>query len=234
MESKLKLEKMKNLLLKLKKLANDFGLEFNAKKFNVVFIPKEEVILYLYLIGCPDKEYPKYGKTQVQRMKNIEKFLKSKEFSVLKRKYAGTIIEKKALNNIRLNQIRNNQTRRKCFKIVSNLKKRKDLTALLPIIKNQKERKFLLNVILFHEWIHTLLLENGIYFQRKTIAKWYLDEGLVSYMQLFSEKGKSNLGNKANNYKNSNVRKGFLIWNKLLKDKLTPKERHNAILARKI
>jgi hypothetical protein len=53
-------------------------------------------------------------------------------------------------------------------------------------------------------------------------------------MQLFSEKRKSDLSNKVHNYKNSNVRKGFLIWNKLLKDKLTPKERHNAIITRKI
>lgn len=225
---------MKNLLLKLKKLANDFGLEFNAKKFNVVFIPKEEVILYLYLVGCPDREYSKYGKTHIQRIKNIERFLQSNEFHILKRKYAGTIIEKKALKKIKLSKIQNLKIRTKATKLVKELRRKESLAALLPIIKNQKERKFFLNIVLFHEWIHTLLLENGIYFQRKTFAKWYLDEGLVSYMQLFSEKRISDLSNKANNYKNSNVRKGFLIWNKLLKDKLTPKERHNAILARKI
>jgi hypothetical protein len=223
---------MKNLL-KLKKLANDFGLKFNVKKFNVVFIPKEDIILYLYLIGCPDKEYSKYGKTHIQRIKNIDRFLQSNEFHILKRKYAGTIIEKKPLEKIKLAKIKNPKIQNTATKLVKELKRKEFLAALLPIIKNQKERKFLLNVVLFHEWIHTLLLENGINFQRKTIAKWYLDEGLASYMQLFSEKGKSDLSNKANNYKNSNVRKGFLIWNKLLKDKLTPKERLNAILSRK-
>jgi hypothetical protein len=218
-------------LVKLKKLANDFGFKFNVEKFNVVFIPKEDIILYLYLVGCPEKEYSKYGKTHIQRIKNIERFLQSKEFRILKRKYAGTIIEKNALQKIKLTKIKNLKIRSKATKLVNELRRKESRAALLPTIKNKKERKFLLNVVLFHEWIHTLLLENGIYFQRKTFGKWYLDEGLVSYMQLFSEKGKSDFNNKASNYKNPNVRKGFLIWNKLLKERSTPKERHNAILS---
>lgn len=224
---------MKVQLAKLKNLANDFGLKFDSKKFNVVSTSKEDVILYLYLIGCPDREYVKFGKNKTLRMKNIEKFLRSKEFYTLKRKYAGTIIEHKALKKVKLKQIKNIEIRKKAMNLIKNLSKRKDRTALLPIIRNKKEGKFLLNVVLFHEWIHTLLLENGIYFQKKTMKKWYLDEGLASYMQTFAEKGKSDLSNKANNYKNKSIKKGFIFWNGLLKDKLTSKERYQILRFKK-
>ena len=218
---------MKKAILRLKKLSKDFNLKFDSRKFNVVFLPKEDVIIYLYLVGCPDKEYSKYGQTQNQRIKSIERFLKSKEFSILKKRYAGTIIEKKSIREIKVRNIRNLGIRQKCNKIISNLKRKECHAALLSIIRNKRERKFLINIVLLHEWIHTLLLYNGINFQKKTKYKWYLDEGLANYLMLFSETGKNDVKVKTKNFQ---MKKGLLIWNRLLRDKLTPKGRYNTII----
>lgn len=218
---------MKKVKLGLRDVAKDFNLKFASKEFNVVFLPKEDVIIYLYLIGCPDKQYSKYGQTQNQRIKNIERFLKSKDFFTLKKRYAGTIIEKKSIQKIKVRDIKNLEIRQRCNKIISNLKKKKSHAALLPIIRNKKERKFLINVVLLHEWVHTLLLYNRINFQKRTKSKWYLDEGLANYLMLFSETGKTDVKVKTKNFL---MKKGLLIWNELLKDKSTPKERYNTII----
>jgi len=217
---------MKKSMRILKNLAKDFNLKFDPGKFDVAFLPKEDVIIYLYLAGCPDKKYSKYGQTQNKRMKNIERFFKSKEFSVLKRRYAGAIIEKKAVHGIKVRDIENHVIRRQCNKIISGLKSKEPHAALLPVIRNRRERKFLTDVVLFHEWVHALLLCNGINFQKRTESKWYLDEGLANYMMSFSETGKTEVKVKTKDFQ---MRRGLSIWNRLLKDKLTPKERHDTI-----
>ena len=217
---------MRQIITRLRKISKDFNLKFDSKKFDVFFLPKEDVIIYLYLVGCPDKEYSKYGNTQAQRINNIEKFLNSKEFSILKKKYAGTIVEKKALQKMKIRNIKNSNIRARSRKIVNILKNRRNRVALLPVIRIKRERKFYINTVLFHEWIHTLLLSNGINFQKKTKSKWYLDEGLANYLMLFSETGKSDVKIKTKNFQ---MKKGLLIWNKLLKNKLSPKERYDII-----
>ncbi|MFH1270674.1 MAG: hypothetical protein ABII03_03490, partial [Nanoarchaeota archaeon] len=70
----------------IKKLAKEFDLKYNPEWFNFMWITTRQEILTEYIGDCPDPIYMKYGKTPNERIKNIDKFVNSKDFkSCLKR-----------------------------------------------------------------------------------------------------------------------------------------------------
>ena len=53
---------------------------------------------------------------------------------------------------------------------------------------NKGQKAVLLNSILFHEWLHLLLIKNRIYFKSISDKYWKYDEGLVTYFEYYSSK----------------------------------------------
>ena len=88
---------------------------------------------------------------------------------------------------------------------------------------------------MLHEWIHVLLMDNGIFFQAQG-KDWRLDEGLVTYMMAFLEKEEldpkstKGLQDKLTKYHKALLEAAHRWW-ELLHSKGTPKERKETILA---
>ncbi len=192
--------------------------------------------MLLYLSTCPDPLFKKFGTTIKQRVENVETFFKSKEFKVLLKKPGGSVLTKRELNR-GLNyskKIKDKKIRSDYYKIYKKIRRvlKNSHVALLARLKSKREMKFTFNIILFHEWIHVLLIKNRIYFQNIKKSYWELDEGLTTYLENFAnnkidriKKGLPGLNGLSKIYY-SNAKK----WHNILKNAKTPKERKKRIL----
>lgn len=102
-----------NILLQIKKLARDFDLKFNFKWFGYLWISKREEILKEYAGTCPDPLYEKYGRNATERIKNIDKFMDSKDFQECLKRYGGQVASKEGLkeNEKNYQKIKNKKIR---------------------------------------------------------------------------------------------------------------------------
>ena len=189
-----------------------------------MFLPRKELHLINYLCMCPAPVFEKYGKSFRKRIKNLEKFVEVDLKKVCK-KPGGAIISWKDLKKIR-----------KFFKkeIFQKIEKGKTIKNLFVLISLPKNR--FTHTILFHEWLHLLLLSNHMVFQRKR-KNWELDEGLATYLQISSRLKKLNISaylkKKIKRSKNE-LKKIYLekalFFNNLLKNAKTPEERRRILL----
>ncbi len=154
----------------IRQLANEFDLEYNSRWFNYLWITKKEEILTEYILGCPDPVYNKYGFSVSERTKNLHKFVKSKIFKSLLKRYGGSVISNKESNKIKsltdsLKNIKEKQELLNLAKRIENRTNKGLYIALLTRTNNKKEYEFILKTILLHEWIHILLNKNYINFR---------------------------------------------------------------------
>jgi len=195
---------MTSIRIQLKKIAKDFSLNYHKKWFIYAGISKKQEILTEFLSPCPDPLYNKYGKTIKERLKNLDKFVSSKDFKECCKRFGGAVCTKKGLQNDK-----------KIIKLISNPLVKKELEALIKIREKylanydhvailtrtniKKEKEWLFKHILMHEWIHLLLYKNNIKFQKKGARYYAYDEGLCDFfcalatnnlnkLELFEEK----------------------------------------------
>lgn len=220
----------------IKKIAKEFNLKYKPEWFGYVWISKRHARYLEYIGMCWDPIYTRFGKTIEKRIKNIEKFEKSKEFKKIKHEFSGQAITKKeVLKGIKdCKKIKDLKLRNELLnlhkKIKVNLKE--DNLALLTKTNNNKQKEILLNSILIHEWIHLLLIKNKIYFKSISKKHWKYDEGLVTYFE-YSIKNRLNYLESVKKKIKYPSQKIYFIYaikfRELLKDKETSKERKIAI-----
>ncbi len=222
--------------IKLKRLAKEFNLKYNSQWFNFILVPRRQLVLNNFIIGCPDPSYNKFGKSYKLRIKNLDKFLKSKEYKkIVRRAHGGIKLKEDLEKDIKSAQlIKNKKVRQEYLDIFKKArpKFKSNILALVTKPRTKKESKLILQ-ILTHEWEHVLLMKNNIYFQRKGRKYWPLDEGLVTYFDAFLGKYISKLDAMQKREKNTFLRQyisNAVKWKKLLEGKTKPKERKKAIL----
>lgn len=231
-------EKILSLKNRLKKVANNFGFKYDPVVFKVSFLSKKDFTLLNYLTGCPDTPYSKFGKTKTERLKRINEFLSSKDFANQIKKSGGCVVTLKTLQYVS-RRIKNKKIEIRWKKLVNKIRQRTKFgLAVITEPADKKEFNFTLNNILFHEWVHVLLTYNKINFQKIKHSFWLLDEGLTTYLQIFSENEKVDLEKRIKSrIKRKGTSKLFklyaknaLTFNVLLKNKKYPKERYKAII----
>ena len=89
--------KINQIKSQIRKIAKEFDLKYKAEWFNVMWISKRQEILTEYIGDCPDPIYNKYGKTAEQRIKNLDKFVNSKDFLNCLKRFGGQVAEKRTL-----------------------------------------------------------------------------------------------------------------------------------------
>lgn len=181
--------KPSEIKVQLKKLAKEFDLKFNSKWFDFIWMTKRQARYLEYVGMCFDPIYTRFGKTIEKRIKNIDTFENSRELKEIEHRFSGQAITKdEVMKGITaLKNIKNHVLRKELLKTYQKIKSKlnENSLALLTIPDNDKEKDFLLNSILLHEWIHVLLIKNKIYFQSISENYWKYDEGLVTYLEYF-------------------------------------------------
>src|SRR3989344_5511489 len=118
--------KVQDVRYQIKKLAKEFDLKYNTGWFKHLWITAKSHILTEYIGDCPDPIYQKYGKNPQQRIKNIGKFISSKDFKVCLRRYGGQVVQRNELK----------QQKKWIKKIKKKKKKKKKIKK-----KNKKKKK---------------------------------------------------------------------------------------------
>ncbi|MEJ2267726.1 MAG: hypothetical protein P8X70_01480 [Nanoarchaeota archaeon] len=186
----MKINQIKN---KIKQIAKDFDLEYNAEWFDYIWIPKRQEILIEFIGDCPDPIYKKYGKTTLQRIKNLDKFIQSKDFQNCIKRFGGQVAEKKDLQKEErlYKKISNKKIREELLNVYLKVKeklKNAEQIALITKTNIKKEKEWIEKFILKHEWIHILLYKNKIDFQKINKKYWKYDEGLVEFLGVYIDR----------------------------------------------
>ena len=241
--------KMRNLQMdleeikeNLKRLAHEFGLEYRPESYSFFFLSKREILLRNYLAAPTDHPmYEEFGATPEERIQNLEKFLCSFLYTKMTGSGSteGCVMTREELDQERslLFRIQNPELRAEYqalyAKIAQHMKGK--WLVLLSMPETERERQSGLEYLVLHEWIHVLLMDNGIFFQAQG-KDWRLDEGLVTYMMAFLEKEEldpkstKGLQDKLTKYHKALLEAAHRWW-ELLHSKGTPKERKETILA---
>lgn len=176
---------------KLKTIAKEFDLKYDPKYFNYLILPKKQLVMRLFISTCPNSIFRKYGKTNEEKLRNINRFFQSKDFKELIKKPGGCVITKKEFKEefSLIKKIRNKKLKRGYEELYNKIKEKGvDLIVLIGRPETEKELKFSMKKILFHEWVHVLLLKNNIFFQKIDEKLWKLDEELTTYLTGLTEK----------------------------------------------
>ena len=228
---------MPRIKSQIKKIAKEFDLKYETKWFAYLWISKRQEILLEYLGNCPDPIYQKYGKTAEHRMKNLDKFINSKDFKECVKRFGGQVLEKKSFekNKKLFKKIKNKKIKSELFnfhKKIKNKFKKVDQIALLTKTNIKKEKYWLKKYILRHEWIHILLYKNKVNFQKINKKYWAYDEGLNEFLGAYLD-GKLNKLERFRDKENYPLEKKNWIhsikFRELFKNKKTPKERKEVI-----
>ena len=230
---------VESIKLQIKKLAKEFDLNYNSNWFNYLWISVRHEILTEYIGTCPDSIYEKYGKTAKQRIKNIDKFVNSKDFKICLKRYGGQVARKSELRKEEklIKQIKDKKLRNELLQFYQKLKNsfgKSDFLALLTIPRNEKERNWQMKFCLRHEWIHILLEKNKIQFQKINKKYWTYDEGIDEYLGAFLDGKLYKLENLRDREKYPMEKKNWIYaikFRKLLENKKTPRERKEEILS---
>jgi len=168
----------------IKKFSKKYGLNYNSKWFQFVFLPYEELLIKKFLSGGP---LGNYGFDEPEkRFENLDKFIKSKFFKKMKKEKRGqgNLI---TLNHFKkekkeINKIKNHKLRDKVKSIYEKIEKKfkDEYLLILP-----KTGSYLLQ-ILIHEWIHVLLNKNKV--KRKKKGFDWLNEGLATFAEYLVSK----------------------------------------------
>ena len=223
----------------ISKLAKDFDLKYDPAMFKHMWISARHNTLMEYLgVDCPDPIYKKYGSTNLQRINNIGRFLASSDFQECLGRYGGQVAGQKDIPRERklIRKIRDARLRKELIRFEEKLSiamgEAKSI-AVLTRPKNEKQKRWMMDHCLRHEWIHILLDMNGIRFQKTNRKHWPYDEGLDEYMGCYLDGTLEKLEHfrDAESYPTEKRNWIYAIrFRKLLDRKRTPEERKKAIL----
>lgn len=221
----------------IKRIAKDFDFKYNSQWFHFIWISKRNARFLEYTGMLQDTLYNKFGKIIEDRIKNIEKYEKSKEFKKIANEFSGQAITKKeVLKGIKdCKKIRNQRLKKELINLHKKIKKnlKDDVLVLLTKTNNKKQKEILLNSYLLHEWIHILLIKNKVYFKSISERHWKYDEGLVTYLEYYINNRLNYLKFIKNRIKYSYQKIYFVYairFKKLFKNKNNSKKRKETII----
>jgi len=230
-EAELK-EKLGLARCKIQQAAQEFDLEYRPESYSVLFVSKHESCLLNYLYEAP--LYSEFGGTAEERIQNLEGFLHSKLYASVTGSDSteGCVLPREELEEQKalLLKIQNPQLRSEYEALYTKLDQNMH-GRWLTVVSQPGAGKDVEHTVL-HEWLHVLLMDNGISFQDKG-KNWEWDEGLVTYLMAFlEEEDLDTVINKdtpiveqERQYLEAGRR-----WREILKDKQTPQERKAAIV----
>lgn len=212
----------------IKKLAKDFGLEYNSKWFNYIFVNPEEYVLSVFLTDCRDEVYEKYGCELSERVNNLNKFYNSLDFKKMNKKINGQMISKKHLLVYQkiVDRLSNQKIKNILFNFCEKIEKKLNHSERIAVLTKHEKSNEIYH-ILIHEWMHILFEENQIRFKN-----WKNNEGLITYVSYYIQNKLNKLEDQLK-YTNSEFGKEYfrnaIKFRELLENALTPKERRNKI-----
>jgi len=220
----------------VQRIAKEFNLGYQEESYNLLFISKRECCLRNYLTA---PMYAEFGATPQERAWNVEKFLNSSLYAQITGpgSVEGCVMARKELEEERavIVQVRDPSLRAEYEALYDKLAHHMagGRLTLLARPENEEERRRLEHLVL-HEWLHVLLMDNGIVFQDRA-KSWEWDEGLVTYLMAFL--GREDLDVPAQEGSegaladlHQRYRKAGRRWREILKGKRTPEGRKAAIL----
>jgi hypothetical protein len=192
------MQTVKSIRKQIKDIARKFGLRYNKNWFSYIWVPTKVEIISEYVGNCPDPIYQKFGRSPKTRMKNFNRFLRSKAYKDLLKRHGGQVAHKDHLNEeiYLILQIKDRKIKRQMITFYSHLAKKFQSTesvAVLALPKKKEDRERQLSYCLRHEWIHILLEKNNIDFQRINPKYWAYDEGLSEFIGEYIDNNLHNL-----------------------------------------
>lgn len=225
----------------LQSIAQAFALRYDPDACHCLVLPKRAVVLRNYLVS-PGPDFSGFGSPGADRVRNVRAFVESKAFArlVAKGSTSASAMSRLELEHERhlISQIEAG-LRKEYEEIYRQIERHLRGTWLILATRPETQREQAeLSRILLHEFIHVLLIENSILFQ--AVGKsWRLDEGLAACMADFV--GKDIIGLKRtprtilieimSKQARVYLRNGRW-WKEQLREKVTPQERKDAILAK--
>ena len=220
----------------VRQVAQEFGLEYRPESYSFLFVSKRESCLRNYLAA---PMYSEFGATEAERVQNLEKFLNSPLYTAVTRPGSteGCVMTREELEDERavVAQIANPSLRAEYEALYNKLACHMQgrFLTLLSWPETEWESHEGLEYTVLHEWLHVLLMDNGIFFQDRG-KSWEWDEGLVTYLMAFLGKedldGPGKYAPPAVAEIEDKSYKAARRWQEILKDKQTPEERRSAIL----
>lgn len=229
--------KINQIKSQIKKIAKEFDLKYKAEWFNIMWISKRQEILTEFIGDCPDPLYNKYGKSLEQRIRNLNKFVNSKDFLNCLKRFGGQVAEKRTLKKEEnwYKKIQNKKIRLELLKLNAKIKtklKKTNQIALLTKTNIKKEKDWLGKYILRHEWIHILLHKNKVSFQEVHKKYWSYDEGINEYLGAYLDRTLNKLEKFRDKETYPMEKKNWVYaikFRELLKNKTTSKQRKETI-----
>src|SRR4030042_3868687 len=230
--------KIRGIKSQIKKLAGDFDLRYQKEWFQYLWISPREEILSEYIGDCPDSIYWRYGKTKDDKIKNINKFISSKDFKSCLRRVGGSVASRKDMEKelILIKKIPNEEIKQEMLRyhkrIIDKLKKT-ERVALITKTNIKKWYNWLMKYGLRHEWIHILLDKNKIQFQEIKKKLWHYDEGINEYLGAYLDSNLDKLEKFRNKERYPMEKKNWIYaikFRKILEGKNTPKDRKKALI----
>jgi hypothetical protein len=220
----------------IRQVAQEFGLEYRPESYSILFVSKRESCLRNYLAA---PLYSEFGATEAERVQNLEKFLNSPLYAAVTRPGSteGCVMTREELEDERavIAQIANPSLRAEYEALYDKLAcyMQGRFLTLLSWPETEWESQEGLAYTVLHEWLHVLLMDNGIFFQDQG-KSWEWDEGLVTYLMAFLGKedldGPGKYAPPAVAEIEDKSYKAARRWRDLLKVSKTPQERKEAIL----
>jgi hypothetical protein len=178
---------LESALRLIQKVAREFGLEYRPESYSFLFVSKRESCLRNYLVA---PLYSEFGATETERVQNLERFLTSSLYTAVTRPGSteGCVMTHEELEDERavIAQIANPSLRAEYEALYDKLARhmRGRFLTLLSWPETERESQEGLAYTVLHEWLHVLLMDNGIFFQDQG-KSWEWDEGLVTYLMAF-------------------------------------------------
>jgi hypothetical protein len=201
----------------IKDFAKKYGLRYNSKWFQCIFLPYEECLIKKFLSGGPIGDYD-FDKPE-KRFKDLDKFLKSGFFRWMKKEKKGqgnlVKIDRFRKEIKEMNKIENLRLRKKVKFIYEKIEKKfkDDYLVILPNVCSHDLQ------ILTHEWMHVLLNKNPDIEKKKRGYDWF-NEGLATFAEYLVSDEKDKIKKDIERIRLSRVRYMYLKYALKWKEKL--------------
>lgn len=167
----------KVVLRKLKKLAEEFDMNFDISIFKKNIVSEQDCLLLQFISGAPVNGFDKFGTALKQRAKNIDRFLAS-DMSVYYNKGDGLVVNIAEAFGV-IKNIENPKTKKRLTILLNGFKAYCGEAVVLGKPGKTSEREKMNSVrVLYHEWIHVLVDYNKL-----TFKNWKYNEAFTIYLE---------------------------------------------------
>ena len=161
--------------MKLKRLAEEFGMNFDIKIFKKNIVNEQDCLLLQFISGAPVNGFDNFGTTLKQRAKNIDRFLAS-DMSLYYNRGDGLVVDIAETLGV-IKNIKNQKTKKRLLVLLNGFKTYAGEAVVLGKPEKTDKRKKISRV-LYHEWIHVLVDYNKL-----TFKDWKYNEAFTIYLE---------------------------------------------------